>query len=159
MTDLSLYIQGSAMLIAERRLITLEHARNLVKWYIKFLRRQGLNLDAIMDRIDCLAVGTDHRAERYGQVSYLAGEIASSNYLTQEILALLRQDCQLIISGLKPEIIERLSRPNGWLNSAVYNALHYIQCKEKYCLNYLGDTGVRYLRDTLLTYLKGELII
>jgi len=159
MQDMSLYIQGSAMLIADRRNISLDHARNLVKWYIKFLRRQGLGLDAIMDRVDGLAVGSDHRAERYGRVTAVNGELASSNYLQAETLALLRQDCQLIIAGLKPAIIKKLNQPNGWLSNQVYNALSYAQCKNKYRLNYLGETEVRYLRDTLVAYLKGELTI
>jgi hypothetical protein len=159
MTDLSNYIQGSALLIADRRSITLDHAVRLVKWYIKFLRRQGLSLDSIIDRIDALAVGVDHRAIRYGHITAVQGDIASTAYLQSETLALLRADCQLIIAGLKPAIIEKLSKPNGWLTNSVYNALHYAQIKNKYRLNYLGDTETRYLRDTLSAYLKGELII
>jgi hypothetical protein len=159
MTDLSNYIQGSALLIADRRSITLDHAVRLVKWYIRFLRRQGLGPDAVMDRIDALAVGVDHRAIRYGLIKAVSGDLASTAYLQGETLALLRQDCALIIAGLKPAIIEKLSQPKGWLNNSVYNALHYIQLKNRYRLNYLGDTEVRYLRDTLIAYLRGELVI
>jgi hypothetical protein len=159
MQDLGIYIQGSALLIADRRNITLDHAVRLVKWYLRFLRRQGLSLDVILDRIDGLAVGKDHRAERYGHITAISGDIASSAYLTQEVLALLRADCQVIIAGLKPAILDKLNRPNGWLNSAVYNALHYIQLKNRLRLNYLADTETRYLRDTLIAYLKGELTI
>lgn len=159
MKDLSLYIQGSALLIADRRGITLNHAVRLVKWYIRFLRRQGLSLDAITDRIDGLAVAADHRAVRYGRVSYLQGALASSNYLTQETIALLRQDCQLILSGLGSDIINNLNQPNGWLSNRVYNALHYTRLKFKLRLNFLGETETRYLRDTLIAYLRGDLVI
>jgi hypothetical protein len=159
MKDLSLYINGSALLVADRRGITLDHAVRLVKWYIKFLRRQGLGLDVILDRIDGLAVGKDHRADRYGHITAVQGDIASSNYLQGETIALLRADCSIIIAGLKPAIIEKLSHKNGWLNQSVYNALHYAQIKNRYRLNFLGDTEVRYLRDTLIAYIRGELVI
>jgi hypothetical protein len=147
------------MLIADRRGITMEHAVRLAKWYIRFLRRQGLSLDVILDRIDGLAVGKDHRAIRYGQITAISGDLASTAYLQGEILALLRADCQLIIAGLKPAIIEKLGHKNGWLTNSVYNALHYIQVKNRLRLNYLADTETRYLRDTLIAYLKGELTI
>jgi hypothetical protein len=112
-----------------------------------------------MDRIDALAVGVDHRAIRYGLIKAVSGDLASSNYLQGETLALLRADCALIIAGLKPAILDKLNKPNGWLTNSVYNALHYAQIKNKYRLNYLGDTEVRYLRDTLVSYLRGELVI